>query len=161
MLRGEMDRYEWTDLGSNHAPSDITAAVLLAQLERADEIVAARRRIWEKYHSAFAALEQAGLIRRPVVPAGVEHNAHIYYLLLPSLAGRDRFISGMRTRGISTPFHFTPLDASPAGKRYGRAHGSLSVTHSVGNRLVRLPLWYGMKDEPERVIEAAIAELGR
>ncbi len=159
LLRGEAARYEWLDLGSNFAPSDIAAAVLLAQLERAQEITDARRAIWARYHSAFAPLEQAGRVQRPTVPAGVQHNAHIYYLLLRTLAERDSFIANMKERGITTPFHFVPLDTSPAGRRFGRARGSLPVTHSSASRLVRLPLWHGMTNEPERVIEAVLAEL--
>jgi len=159
LLRGEVARYEWVNLGSNCSPSDITAAVLLAQLERAQEIIEARRANWARYHSAFALLEQAGRVQRPTIPAGVEHNAHIYYLLLPTNGERDRLIAGMKARGVTTPFHFVPLDTSPAGRRFGRAHGSLPVSHSIADRLVRLPLWHGMMDEPERVIEAMLAEL--
>jgi dTDP-4-amino-4,6-dideoxygalactose transaminase len=157
-LRGETKCYEWMELGSAFAPSEITAAVLLAQLEHADAVTHARRQLWLRYQDAFAPLEKEG-VRRPIVPAEVTHNAHIYYLLLRSPAERDRFIESMRAHGITTPFHFVPLDLSPAGQRYGRVHGSLAVTHSVAERLVRLPLWHGFEPYQERVIERVLSEL--
>lgn len=157
--RGERQRYTWVDLGSSFAPNEITAAVLLAQLERAEEITHARRAMWARYHSAFAGLEAAGIARRPVVPEDVHHNAHLYYLLLRDQDARDRFISTMRLSGITTPFHFVPLDDSPGGLRYGRRHGMLPTTHSVAGRLVRLPLWFGMEQVQDRVIETVLAAL--
>jgi dTDP-4-amino-4,6-dideoxygalactose transaminase len=90
----------------------------------------------------------------------VTHNAHAYYLLLTDQAARDRFIATMRKQGIVTPFHFVPLDNSPGGQRYARTHGDLPTTHSVAQRLVRLPLWFGMRDAQDRVIEATLGALG-
>jgi dTDP-4-amino-4,6-dideoxygalactose transaminase len=157
--RGERQRYEWIDLGSSFAPNEITAAVLLAQLECAQEITNARHAMWARYHDAFAGLEAAGIARRPVVPDDVQHNAHLYYLLLNDQATRDRFIAAMREAGISAPFHFVPLDDSPGGRRYGRVHGDLPSTHSAAQRLVRLPLWHGMERVQERIIETVLAVL--
>lgn len=157
--RGERQRYEWIDLGSSFAPNEITAAVLLAQLERAEDITKARHDLWTRYHSAFASLEAAGIARRPVIPAEVQHNAHLYYLLLRDRGARDRFIAAMRESGISAPFHFVPLDDTPGGRRYARAHGKLPHTHSAAGRLVRLPLWFGMERDQDRVIETALAVL--
>jgi dTDP-4-amino-4,6-dideoxygalactose transaminase len=156
--RGEVNFYTWQDTGSAFAPSEITAAVLLAQLEHADDITHGRRQLWARYQDAFAQLEKRG-VRRPVVPADVKHNAHIYYLLLRCRAERDRFIASMNDYGITTLFHFVPLDTSPAGQRYGRKHGSLAVTHSVAERLVRLPLWSGFEPYQGRVIERVLSEL--
>jgi dTDP-4-amino-4,6-dideoxygalactose transaminase len=158
--RGERQRYTWIDLGSSFAPNELTAAVLLAQLERAEEITRARQAMWARYHSAFAGAERAGAARRPVVPADVEHNGHLYYLLLRDRDARDRFIAAMRAIGISAPFHFVPLDDSPGGRRYARANGDLPITHAVAERLVRLPLWLGMEREQDRVIDVALAALG-
>jgi dTDP-4-amino-4,6-dideoxygalactose transaminase len=158
-LRGERPRYTWADLGSSFAPSEITAAVLLAQLERAEDITRSRRTLWARYHSAFAALDAAGIARRPVVPDDVEHNGHLYYLLLRDEAERDRFIATMESRGITTPFHFVPLDDSPGGRRFARAHGDLPATHSAARRLVRLPLWFGMEEEQDQVIDATLGTL--
>lgn len=162
--RGAFDRglkahYSWVDLGSSFAPNEVTAAVLLAQLERADEITCSRRVLWARYHSAFASLEQAGLARRPIVPDDVEHNGHLYYLLLADETARDRFIAAMHACGISTPFHYVPLDDSPGGRRYARACGDLPVTHSAARRLVRLPSWFGMEAEQDGVIEATLRAL--
>lgn len=159
--RGERRRYTWIDLGSSFAPNELTAAVLLAQLEHAEEITRCRRTLWTRYHSAFAALEIAGVARRPVVPDDVEHNGHLYYLLLTDEEVRDRFIATMGACGISTPFHFVPLDDSPGGHRYARTRGNLPVTHSVARRLVRLPLWFGMEAEQDRVIDATFRSLGQ
>jgi len=158
--RGERSRYTWLDLGSSFAPNEITAAVLLAQLERAEEITSHRRALWARYHSEFTALESTGIARRPFVPDDVEHNGHLYYLLLADEAARNRFISKMYAWGITTPFHFVPLDDSPGGRRYARAQGDLPVTHAAARRLVRLPLWFGMEAEQDRVIEATFKALG-
>jgi len=100
--RGERSRYTWLDLGSSFAPNEITAAVLLAQLERAEEITSHRRALWARYHSEFTALESTGIARRPFVPDDVEHNGHLYYLLLADEAARNRFISKMYAWGITT-----------------------------------------------------------
>jgi dTDP-4-amino-4,6-dideoxygalactose transaminase len=157
--RGERSRYTWIELGSSFAPNEITAAVLLAQLERAEDITHARHAMWARYHSAFAPLEAAGIARRPVVPADVQHNAHLYYLLVRDQDVRDRFIAAMRADGISAPFHFVPLDDSPGGRRYARAHGALPNTHAAAVRLVRLPLWFGMEPVQDRVIDAVLGLL--
>ncbi len=158
-LRGDTDRYVWRDLGSAFAPGEITAAVLLGQLERADEITQARRALWLRYHDAFAPLERAGRVIRPPISDGVAHSAHIYYLLLPDAAARDRFIADMKQRGIAAAFHFVPLHSSPAGRRFGRAHGALANTDAIADRLVRLPLWHGLGRDQARVIDAAMALL--
>jgi dTDP-4-amino-4,6-dideoxygalactose transaminase len=159
--RGLQSRYSWIDLGSSYAPGETTAAVLLAQLECASEVTNSRRTFWGRYHSVFAELERAGTVRRPIVPDDVEHNGHLYYLLLPDKETRDRFIATMAAGGISTPFHFVPLDDTLGGRRYARTFGDLPVTHSVASRLVRLPLWMGMDAEQDRVIEATFDALRR
>jgi dTDP-4-amino-4,6-dideoxygalactose transaminase len=158
--RGERSRYTWIDRGSSYGANELGAAVLLAQLERTAVITNGRRALWARYHSELAPLEMAGKVRRPVVPANAVHNGHCYYLLLEDQQVRDRFIDAMLARGITTPFHFLPLDASPGGRRYGRAGGPLSVTHSAASRLVRLPLWFGMEPVQDQVIEATFASLG-
>jgi dTDP-4-amino-4,6-dideoxygalactose transaminase len=160
--RGERQLYTWLDLGGSFAPSEVVSAVLLAQLECADVITRARHELWSRYHSAFVNLEADGIVRRPVVPDDVTHNAHAYYLLLRDQPARDRFIAAMRASGISTPFHFVPLHDSPGGRRYARPHGDLPVTRSVAEGLVRLPLWFGMEDNlQDRVIDAAVTTLRR
>jgi dTDP-4-amino-4,6-dideoxygalactose transaminase len=155
-FRGEVDKYTWVDIGSSYLPGEIVAAFLFAQFELADEITARRRAIWDRYHASFDDAERAGWLRRPIVPADREHNAHMYYLLLPDLAARTALISRLRTVSVHSVFHYVPLHSSPAGKRFGRAVGSLSVTDSTSERLVRLPLWLGLEAEQDRVIESVL-----
>jgi dTDP-4-amino-4,6-dideoxygalactose transaminase len=159
-LRGEVDRYTWVDLGSSAGLSDLNAAFLWAQLCDADAITAARLRIWNRYHLAFAALEERGVVRRPIVPTDCEHNAHMYYLLLDGAAERDALIAGLRGRGVDAVFHYVPLHSSPAGRRFGRSAGALEQTTRQSGRIVRLPLWAAMTDAVcDRVIAAVELEL--
>jgi dTDP-4-amino-4,6-dideoxygalactose transaminase len=161
--RGEVDRYTWVDVGSSMGLSDLNAAFLWAQLREATAITAARLRIWNRYHRAFVGLEARGLLRRPIVPAGCEHNAHMYHLLLADREQRDAFIAALRRRGIDAVFHYVPLHDSPAGLRLGRASGTLPQTTRQSERVVRLPLWAAMTDATcDRVVDAvesALAEL--
>jgi dTDP-4-amino-4,6-dideoxygalactose transaminase len=152
--RGEVDKYTWMDLGSSFLPSDIIAAFLWAQFEQADSLQVQRRALWERYHEGFRSLEKEGLARRPVIPEECDHNAHLYYLLLPDMAARNSLIAKLRERGIQAPFHYVPLHTAPGGLKFARSHGSLSVTDDVAGRLLRMPLWHEMKNEPEQVIEA-------
>ncbi len=154
-LRGEVDKYSWRDVGSSFVPSEVTAAFLLAQLERADAIGEERRRIWDAYHRALEPLETAGIIRRQAVPAACEGNAHIYFVITRTAEERSALIAHLRARGISATFHYVPLHSAPAGLRYARSAGPLPVTESLSDRLVRLPIWSGL--DPEPVIEAVLS----
>ena len=159
-FRGQVDKYTWVDVGSSFLVSDINAAFLWAQLEEADTITARRLKVWERYHAGLEALEQRGVLRRPVVPEHCEHNAHMYYVLLEPGRDRDGVISDLRGHGVTAVFHYLPLHSSPAGRRFGRTHGVLSVTDEVSEQLVRLPLWVGMSDEQvDHVVAAAEAVL--
>jgi len=154
-FRGEVDRYTWVDLGSSFVASEINSAFLWAQLQEADRITADRMRVWEGYHERLEPLERAGLLRRPVVPPEARHNAHMYHVLLPDRERRDAVISDMAARGVQVVFHYVPLHSSPAGRRYGRAHGRLPITDDVSGRLARLPLWADMREaHVEAVCEA-------
>jgi len=153
-LRGEVDKYTWVDVGSSFLPSDIIAAFLWAQFEQAESLQAGRRALWNRYHEGFESLEKAGAVRRPIIPDGCDHNAHLYYLLLPDLAARNRLIASLRDREIHAPFHYVPLHSAPAGLKFARTHGSLPVTDDVAARLLRMPLWHAMTKEPDQVIEA-------
>lgn len=155
-LRGQVDKYTWVDIGSSYLPSELIAAFLLPQLEHTQAINAERLAVWRDYHEAFAELEARGRLRRPIVPADVEHNGHLYYLLLRDVADRDDLIERMRQRGIAAAFHYVPLHSSPAGRRYGRSNGSLEVTDDVSARLVRLPIYHDMEEESGAVIRAAL-----
>lgn len=160
--RGEVDRYRWVALGSSYAASEITAAFLWGQLEAADDIARRRWRVWDRYHAAFARLEEEGLLRRPIVPAGCRHNAHMYYLLAADGAARDELIARLEERGVNAVFHYVPLHSSPAGLRHGRAPGELPVTDDASGRLLRLPLWPGMDDaDVAHVIRSVHEALGR
>jgi len=140
-FRGQVDKYTWVDVGSSYLPSEILAAFLAAQIEEADTINARRLALWNRYHEAFAPLEAAGRLRRPIVPAHCTHNAHMYYLLLDDLDARTRFIASLKANDIHPVFHYVPLHSAPAGRKYGRASGDLAITDRTGERLVRLPLW--------------------
>lgn len=153
-FRGEVDKYTWVDRGSSFLPSELTAAFLLPQLEEADAITRQRRRTWSRYHEELESLELAGTLRRPVVPEECEANGHLYYILLRDLEQRSQMIDFLRSRDVGAVFHYVPLHSSPAGRRYGRPHGELRQTEAVSERLLRLPLWYGMG---EREIDAVVA----
>ena len=156
-FRGQVDKYTWIDIGSSYLPGEILAAFLWAQMEEADNITRQRLALWNAYHQGFAELEAAGKLRRPIVPAHCDHNAHMYYLLLPDLARRTDFITDLRNANISSVFHYIPLHSAPAGQRYGRAHGDFQVTIEVSERLVRLPLWVGLNDQQDKIFSAVFA----
>lgn len=154
-FRGQVDKYTWVDVGSSYLPGEIIAAFLNAQLNEAEDITSRRLAIWDRYHAWAAPHEAAGALRRPIVPEECVHNAHMYYLLLPSLEARTKFISSMKESGVQTVFHYIPLHSSPAGEQLGRTSGNLDVTDDISNRLVRLPLWLGLEEQLDLVTEAA------
>jgi dTDP-4-amino-4,6-dideoxygalactose transaminase len=158
-FRGEVDRYTWVDLGSSYGLGELNAAFLWGQLEQRRAITRRRLKVWGRYHAAFGPLEDQGLIRRPVVPDDRLHNAHLYYLLVPDRASRDRLLAELEDRGVYAVFHYVPLHSAPAGRRYGRTHGTLDVTDDVSGRLVRLPLWAGMTDEQVDHVIASVTEV--
>jgi len=159
-FRGEVDKYTWQDVGSSFLPNEITAAFLWAQFEEAQRITAERLAIWQRYHEMLAPLESQGLLRRPIVPADCQHNGHMYYILVPSEAERRRVLEGLKQNGIGAVFHYVPLHSSPAGLRFGRAHGDLSLTTSLSQRLLRLPMWLGLSEvQQQRVCEVLTAIL--
>ena len=154
-FRGQVDKYTWVDLGASFPASDITAAYLYGQLQRADWITDQRRAIWSRYQEAFAEAEQEGWLRRPVVPPETSQNGHLYYLLLSDNARREWLIAELARANVDSVFHYIPLHSSPAGRRYGRAAGRLEVTDRVSASLLRLPVWVGMSDaQIDHVIEA-------
>jgi dTDP-4-amino-4,6-dideoxygalactose transaminase len=158
-FRGEVEKYTWVDLGSSFLPGEIIAAFLLAQLEEADAITARRLQLWQLYHRALEPLERAGRVRRPVLPPGCRHNAHMYYILLPSREQRTRLIERLNAQEIMSVFHYIPLHSSPAGRRYGRAASPMANTDALSERLLRLPLWLGLDEAVIERIAATIEEL--
>lgn len=158
-FRGQVDKYTWVDVGSSYLPSELCAAFLWAQMQEAQAITDRRLAQWDRYHAAFAAAEALGTIRRPVVPSDCVHNAHMYYLLMPDLDTRTRFIECMAAAGVGCVFHYVPLHSSPAGREFCRCATGMAVTDSAGDRLVRLPLWLGLEPDQDHVIEQALAVL--
>ncbi len=155
--RGEVSHYTWVDVGSSFVMSDVIAALLAEQLERVEQITAARLAIWDAYHAAFEQLELDGIVRRPVIPAGAQHNAHLYRLMLPDRAARDAVIARLAADEISAYFHYVALHSSPAGRRFGRVHGPIDVTEAAAGQLVRLPLWVGLDDDDVARIAQGVA----
>lgn len=158
-FRGQIDKYTWCDLGSSFLPGELIAAFLWAQMEAADEITAQRLQVWNRYHEAFERLEHEVVVRRPIVPQDCRHNAHMYYLLLPDLAARTAFIAAMKARNIGTVFHYIPLHSAPAGMAYAKTCGSMEITTSLSERLVRLPLWVGLDSHLEKLILELLSAL--
>jgi dTDP-4-amino-4,6-dideoxygalactose transaminase len=158
-FRGQVDKYTWVDFGSSYLPSELIAAFLWAQIEEADAITQRRLDIWDVYHDNFEVLEKQGKIRRPIIPSGCAHNAHMYYLLLPDLDKRTAFIDALKQKKIGAVFHYVPLDSSPMGEKWGRKSGALTQTQQLSDRLVRLPLWLGLEEYQNEVIQHVAAEL--
>lgn len=153
-FRGEIDKYTWQEVGSSFLPGELTAAFLWAQLEEAKIITARRLESWSYYHKKLLALESHGVLRRPVVPASCEHNAHMYYVLLAPEINRQHVLNQLKQNGINSVFHYVPLHSSPAGLRYGRSDGSLNVTMTQSERLIRLPMYVGLTElQQDRVID--------
>ncbi len=145
--RGKIDKYTWVDHGSSYLPSELNAAYLSAQLEHADEILADRMRSWNRYYEKLGELAADGLISLPVVPEGCAHNAHMFYIKVKDIAERDRLIKFLKSRGIDTVFHYIPLHTAPAGKKWGRFIGEDRFTTVESERLLRLPMYFRLKDE--------------
>lgn len=153
-FRGQVDKYTWVDLGSSFLPSELVAAFLCAQIEEAESITRWRLALWARYHDSLAPLETAGLLRRPIVPAHCLHNAHMYYILVESPEARTRLIDTLKELGVSAVFHYVPLHTAPYGRANARVAASLGVTERQADRLLRLPLWLGMDDAVDVVVDA-------
>lgn len=157
-FRGQIDKYTWVDFGSSYLPSDMNAAYLWAQLENIRQIFENRMASWEHYYRSLSVLHQSGKIEIPVVPQGCQHNAHMFYIKAADLAERTKLIQFLRERDIQAVFHYIPLHSAPAGQRYGRFHGKDTYTTRESERLVRLPLYYGLTEEDCEKVCAAVKE---
>ncbi len=146
-FRGEIDKYSWKDIGSSYLPSELNASILLAQLERIDEIQSKRLNIWSIYNDSLLPLEQKGLIEFQKIPDGCTHNAHMFYFKAKDLTERQKLIDYLKQNKIAALFHYVPLHSSEAGSKLGRFHGNDIYTTSDSERLVRLPLFYDLKKE--------------
>lgn len=157
-FRGEVDKYTWQEVGSSFLPGEITAAFLWAQLEEAQSITTKRLAIWDRYHALLAPLETKAMLRRPVIPEGCQHNAHMYYVMLASEVDRQAVLRELKRHEINAVFHYVPLHSSHAGQRYGRTHGSLEMTDQLSERLIRLPLWIGLTAAQQERVVSVLAE---
>ncbi len=146
-FRGQVDKYTWVDMGSSYLPSDINAAFLLAQLERAAEITQSRLNVWNKYYQGLKELEQAGKLQLPQIPKDCKHNAHIFYFLVKDLETRSNLLQHLKEQNIQSTFHYVPLHSATAGLKYGRKSGDLSFTENLSERLIRLPLWADLPNQ--------------
>ena len=156
-IRGDVDKYEWLDIGSSYLPSDLVAAVLFAQLEVANSITAARLNLWRHYHHQFADAERAGSLRRPIIPDHADHNGHIYYLLFAESAVREEVRLELLRAGIEGYTHYVPLHSAPAGKRYGRVVAPMEVTDRVSATMLRLPIHSHMTErEVDKVVDVVL-----
>ena len=145
--RGQIDKYTWVNAGSSYLPSELNAAYLYAQLEVADKINDARRACWDIYNERLSKLEEQGRIDLPTVPEGCVHNAHMFYIKSADLEERTRLIGYLKEREISTVFHYVPLHSAPAGRKFGRFNGNDVYTTRESERLLRLPMYYGLTTE--------------
>jgi len=151
-FRGQVDKYSWVDIGSSYLPSELNAAYLYAQLEEAEVINSNRLKTWSLYYESLKELEDKRLIELPVIPNYCEHNAHMFYIKCKNLEERTSLIEYLKDNGIYAVFHYVPLHSSEAGLRYGRFHGDDKFTTKESERLVRLPMYYGLEAEKTKYI---------
>lgn len=160
-FRGQVDKYTWVDFGDSYLPSELNAAYLYAQLEMADQINENRLDSWNRYNQAFRSLKQAGKAELPTIPEGCVHNAHMYYLKCKNLQERTALISYLKEQGILAVFHYVPLHSAPAGLKFGRFQGEDRYTTLESERLVRLPMYYGLtREDQDKVIREVKAFYG-
>lgn len=156
-FRGQVDKYTWVDLGSSYLPSEMNAAYLYAQLEAGDKINEDRLATWNRYHEGLLPLKEQGYIEIPFIPENCTHNAHMYYVKVKDLDTRTNFISYLKENGIMAVFHYIPLHSAPAGTQYGRFHGTDRYTTKESERLLRLPMYYGMTNSDTDYIVETIS----
>ena len=156
--RGQVDKYTWVDIGDSFLPSELNAAYLWAQLERADEINEDRLRTWSLYREGLDPLAEEGLLELPHIPEEARHNAHMFYVKLQDIEQRTDFIRFMKGRGVMSVFHYVPLHSAPAGLKYGRFAGEDEYTTKESERLTRLPLYFGLKEEESKTVIQTIRQ---
>lgn len=157
-FRGQIDKYTWVDAGSSYLPGDMNAAYLMAQLDMADEIFEDRMRSWNLYYELLKSLAEKGKIGLPYIPEHCTHNAHMFYIKAKDLKERSELIRFLKENDIQSVFHYIPLHTAPAGLRFGRFHGEDVYTTKESERLARLPMFYGLKEEQVRYIADKIKE---
>ncbi|RME90914.1 MAG: dTDP-4-amino-4,6-dideoxygalactose transaminase, partial [Anaerolineae bacterium] len=157
-FRGQVDKYTWRDIGSSYLPSDILAAFLYAQFEQRERIQSHRKALWDGYMSALKDWAEQNGVQLPTVPDYVEPAYHLFYLLLPDLETRQRFIAHLRERGVYSVFHYLPLHLSAMGRRFGGQPGDCPVTEDVSDRLVRLPFHNDLSSAEQEIVIESILE---
>lgn len=157
-FRGQIDKYTWVDAGSSYLPSELNAAYLYAQLMKAQEIYDDRMKSWNMYYNELKPLADAGKIELPYIPDGCVHNAHMFYIKARSLEERTQFISFMKNNDVNCVFHYIPLHSAPAGKKYGIFAGEDKYTTTESERLVRLPLYYGLTEAAHNKVCSKVIE---
>lgn len=156
-FRGMVDKYSWVDVGSSYLPSEIQAAYLWGQLEWADKITQNRLAVWNDYYAALSGLAQRELIELPTIPADCQHNGHMFYLKVRGKDERTALLAHLKVGDIYAVFHYIPLHSAPAGLRFSRFHGEDVFTTKESERLIRLPIWYGMdKQVREYVVQSVL-----
>ena len=154
-FRGQVDKYTWVDFGDSYLPSELNAAYLWAQLEVADKINEDRLSSWNAYYEGLKPLADEGKIELPVIPEGCVHNGHMFYIKAKDLQERTALISYLKTQNVNAVFHYVPLHSAPAGYKFGRFEGEDEYTTKESERLLRLPMYYGLKKEDlQHVIES-------
>lgn len=156
-FRGQVDKYTWVDVGSSYLPSELNAAYLWGQLESAQDIFDDRMNTWNMYFDGFKKLKEENKIQLPVIPKGCQHNAHMFYIKTKDLSERTALIKHLKENEIVATFHYIPLHSAPAGIKYGEFHGEDNFTTVESERLLRLPLYYGIdKEDVKKVIQQVI-----
>lgn len=156
-VRGRVDKYTWTDLGSSFLPGEITAAFLRAQLESMEYITYTRLSAWNLYHELLMEAEVKGFLQRPFIPSNCQHNGHLYYVLLPDGISRDEVIEDLKRLNISAVFHYVALHSSPGGRKHARQVGNLDVTERASEKLLRLPLFTEItRNQQEKVAHSLV-----
>lgn len=157
-IRGEVDKYTWKMVGSSFLPSDVLASILYGQMERFDEIMDARMKVWNSYYEGFEDMEKAGKLIRPFIPEYSSHNAHMFYIFLPTKEIRDNMITTLREKGVQSVFHYIPLHTSPMGKQLGCDCANLPVTEEYADRLLRLPMHAELSERDVAMIIEKVKE---
>jgi dTDP-4-amino-4,6-dideoxygalactose transaminase len=155
-FRGQVDKYSWVDLGSSYLPSEIIAAVLYSQLEEAEKIQEKRRSIWEAYFQGLDEWARESGIKLPTIPDYCDQSFHLFYLILPNLEERQRFIKFLRENQIYSVFHYVPLHSSIMGRSLGYQEGDLPVTEDMSDRLVRLPFYFDLTEADQHQVMSVI-----
>jgi dTDP-4-amino-4,6-dideoxygalactose transaminase len=143
-FRGMVDKYSWVDIGSSYLMNDVSAAYLWGQLEKADEINNNRLSSWQKYYDGLKELEDKEFIELPTIPDACVHNAHMFYIKVKDLEIRTALLEYLKENNILAVFHYIPLHSAPAGLKFGRFDGEDEFTTTESERLVRLPMFYGL-----------------